>query len=56
MGPRKLYQEDINELCLELVESYPLLATNLTDEDRDVLFHLIERFLDPFSHGYRNYN
>lgn len=56
MGPRKMYQEDIDEFCLELVDSYPLLAANLSDEDTSVLFNTIERFLDPFSHGYRNYN
>lgn len=56
MDVRKLYHEDIYELHRELVESYPLLASNLTDEDTDRIFYLIEKFLDPFSYGYRNYN
>lgn len=56
LGPRELYQEDIEDLRLRLVESYPLMAAQLSDEDIDVLFLQIERLLDPFSHGYRNYN
>lgn len=56
MHPVKLYQEDINELFEELVESLPLVYCNLTEEDEDMIFNIIERHLDKFSHGYRNYN
>ena len=51
-----LYTEDIYDLYYELIESYPLLGCNLTDEDKDRIFYQLEEFLDKFSMGYRNYN
>ena len=56
MHPVKMYQEDIDELFENLVESLPLSYCNLTEEDEDVIYDIIERHLDKFSHGYRNYN
>lgn len=55
-GTKVLYQEDINDLFEALMESHVLSACNLTDEDEDMIFDILERHLDKFSHGYRNYN
>jgi hypothetical protein len=53
---KRLYQEDISELCLEIhdwLQRTPLAAT---EEGFDWLCSIIENKLEPFSHGYQNYN
>ena len=54
--PLKLYQEDIDELCLRIHDWLQTTPLAHTEEGYDWLHQLVDNFLDPFNHGYRNYN
>lgn len=52
----KLYEEDIQTLCLRIhnwLQETPLAAT---EEGYDWLRDIVSQQLEPFNNGYRNYN
>ena len=54
--PLKLYQEDIDELCLRIHDWLQVTPLASTEEGYDWLHQLVDNFLDPYNHGYRNFN
>ena len=54
--PRKLHQEDINELCLHIHDWLQTTPLANTEEGYDWLYQLVDNFLYPYNHGYRNFN
>lgn len=51
-----LYQEDIDDLTLEIHNWLQVTPLASTEEGYDWLKEIIEKHLDKFSEGYRNYN
>lgn len=51
---KPLYQEDINEIVEDIITLNPVFLLDI--EDRDVIENRLYRLLEPFSHGYQNYN
>lgn len=53
---KKLYNEDIGSLSVQIMEWAESKGLNLTEKEWDELCNLIDEELEPFSHGYQNYN
>jgi len=56
MDSVKLYEEDINALCLAIHDWLQYTPLAATEEGYDWLSELVHDHLEPFSQGFRNYN
>ena len=53
---KTLYQEDINTITVDIHDWVEQNFTQLTKEQEEDYYNLVDLLFEPFSHGYQNYN